>query len=83
VTGRSSRRRLRLRRKRKDESFDSKLSDFGTVEKSGGSPRRFDASDAGEAVEVVGHLGCCVIEAIGAAAALVAVLMVPAFLLMR
>ncbi len=86
MTGGSSRRRLRLRRKRKDESFRSKLSDSAPAEKSSRSARRFDASDAGDAaevVEVVGHMGCCVVEAIGTAAALVALLMVPAFVLMR
>ena len=86
MIGGSSRRRLRLRRKRKDESFRSKLSDSGPAGNSSPSARRFDASDAGDAaevVEVVGHMGCCVVEAIGSAAVLVALLTVPAFLLMR
>ena len=75
------RRRLRLRRKRKDESFGSKLSDAGQVANRDGSARSFDI-DAGEAVEVVGHLGCCVVEAIGSAAVLLALLTVPAYLLL-
>jgi hypothetical protein len=83
VSERSSRRRLRLRRKRKGETFAAKLSDAGKVEKSGGPARRFDPIDAGDAVEVVGHMGCCVVEAIGSAAVLVALLTVPAYLLIR
>ena len=67
MTGRRSRRRLRLRRKRKDESFVSKASDY---------------VDSGQAVEVVGEFGCCLVEAVGSAAVLLALLTVPAYLLL-
>ena len=80
MTGWRSRRRLRARRKRKDESFGSKLLDsVDAVEVAG------MAAEAGAefAPRVVGRLGCCVVEAIGSAAALVALLTVPAFLLMH
>jgi hypothetical protein len=67
------RRRLRVRRRRKGESFASKAKDA--------------AADAAEVVElpaeVVGHLGCCVFEAVGSMAVLVALLSVPAYLLLR
>ena len=83
MSDRSSRRRLRLRRKRKGETFASKLSDVGDVKRSDRSTRRFDPLDAVDGAEVVGHMGCCVVEAIGSAAVLVALLTVPAFLLIR
>ncbi|HYI38786.1 MAG TPA: hypothetical protein VE053_00535 [Allosphingosinicella sp.] len=85
MSGPSSRRRLRLRRKRKDETFGSRLSDVGEVQDSSRSARAldFNVGDAGPAVEVVGHMGCCVVEAIGSMAALVALLTVPAYLLIR
>ena len=68
MTWRRSRRRLRLRRKRKGESTVSKVS---------------DGVDAGDAVEVVGEFGCCLVEAVGSAAVLAALLTVPAYLLLR
>ena len=67
MIARRPRRRLRLRRKRKDESFVSKAS---------------DRVDAGDAVEVVGEFGCCLVEAVGSAAILLALLSVPAYLLL-
>jgi hypothetical protein len=82
VSGRSSRRRLRLRRKRKGETFGSRLSDVGDI-KASGSARRFDPVDAGDAVEIVGHMGCCVVEAVGSMAVLLALLTVPAYFLIR
>ena len=82
MSERSSRRRLRLRRKRKGETF-SKLSDAGDVKRSDRSTRRFDPLDAVDGAEVVGHMGCCVVEAIGSAAVLLALLTVPAYLLIR
>ena len=82
MSERSSRRRLRLRRKRKDETFTSKLSDGGDVKRSDRSTHRFDPLDAAESAEVVGHMGCCVVEAIGSAAVLLALLTVPAYLLL-
>jgi hypothetical protein len=81
VSERSSRRRLRLRRKRKDESFGSRLSDPGQISNRDGSAPSFDIN-AGDAVEIVGHLGCCVVEALGSAAVLLALLSVPAYLLL-
>jgi hypothetical protein len=39
--------------------------------------------DLGDAAEVVGHMGCCVVEAVGSMAVLLALLTVPAYLLMR
>ena len=82
MSERSSRRRLRLRRKRKGETFASKLSDVGDARGSARSTHRFDPIDAGDAAEVVGHLGCCVVEAVGSMAVLLALLTVPAYLLM-
>jgi hypothetical protein len=78
----SGRRRLRLRRKRKGETFASKLSDVGDVRSPASSARNFDPTDP-FVVEVVGRMGCCVVEAIGSAAVLVALLTVPAYLMMR
>jgi hypothetical protein len=80
VTGRRSRRRLRVRRKRKDESFGSRLLDSVDAVEVGGM-----AAEAGAyyAPQVVGRLGCCVVEAIGSAAVLAALLTVPAYLLIR
>lgn len=83
MSERSSRRRLRLRRKRKGETFASKLSDSGDVAKPAHSARGFDPVDAGDAVEVVGHMGCCVVEAVGSLAVLAALLTVPAYLMLR
>ncbi len=80
MSERSSRRRLRLRRKRKGETFASKLSETGDVAKPARSARGLDAGDA---AEVVGHMGCCVVEAVGSLAVLLALLTVPAYLLMR
>lgn len=84
MRGSSSRRRLRLRRKRKDETFGSKLSDPGDVVEArnlgrGGDPWRNEEL----ATEVVGHVGCCVVEAVGSMAVLAALLTVPAHLLIR
>jgi hypothetical protein len=59
------RRRLRIRRRRKDETFVSKAADY---------------VDDG-AVEVVGHVGCCLVEAVGSVAILAA-LAIPAYLLL-
>lgn len=80
MSERSSRRRLRLRRKRKGEIFASKLSDVGDVAKPARSTRGLDAGDA---VEVVGHMGCCVVEAVGSLAVLLALLTVPAYFMLR
>ncbi|HEX6376287.1 MAG TPA: hypothetical protein VFZ91_11270 [Allosphingosinicella sp.] len=79
----SARRRLRLRRRRKGETFASKLSDLGDVKDPVRSSRSFDPRDVANGAEVVGHMGCCVVEAIGSAAVLVALLTVPAYLLTR
>jgi hypothetical protein len=80
VSERSSRRRLRLRRKRKGEIFASKLSETGEIAK---PSRTSSGFGAGDAAEVVGHMGCCVVEAVGSLAVLLALLTVPAYLLMR
>jgi hypothetical protein len=82
VSERSSRRRLRLRRKRKGETFASKLSDVGNVQPPPRSQGSFDPTDP-LVVEVVGRMGCCVVEAIGSAAVLLALFTVPAYLLMN
>jgi hypothetical protein len=71
---------LRLRRKRKGEGSSTKdligpgRADVSTDSKS-------FVREAGE--EVVLEAGCCVVEAIGSAAVLVALLAVPAYLLIR
>ena len=39
--------------------------------------------DAVTVPEVVGHMGCCVVEAVGSVAVLVALITVPAYLLTR
>jgi hypothetical protein len=86
VSERSSRRRLRLRRKRKGETFASKLLDVGNVADVADvvdAANSFGPLDAADAVEVVGHMGCCVVEAVGTLAVVLALLMVPAFLLLR
>jgi hypothetical protein len=75
----SGRRRLRLRRKRKDGSLSDVL----------GPRKAADVADDSKsfgreaAEEVVFETGCCVVEAIGSAAVLLALLTVPAYLLMR
>ena len=79
MSGRSSRRRLRLRRKRKGETFSKALD----------APDAVDVVDAVGGVdgtivtEVVGRLGCCVVEAVGSMAVLIALLTVPAYLMLR
>jgi hypothetical protein len=87
----SARRRLRLRRKRKGEIF-SKILDVpdvvDLVDVAGGVDVSgiVDAVDGGavaDVAEVVGHMGCCVVEAVGAMAVLLALLTVPAYLLMN
>ena len=82
MSWRSSRRRLRLRRKRKGETFASKLSDVGEVDAPGSSRSRHSLG-AADAVDVVGHLGCCVVEAVGSLAVMAALLTVPAYLMLR
>jgi hypothetical protein len=42
-----------------------------------------DGAAVADVAEVVGHLGCCVVEAVGSLAVLLALLAVPAHLLMR
>lgn len=79
MSERSSRRRLRLRRKRKGESFGSKLSDTGNVAK----PADGSGWVAEEiAAEVVFRSGCCLLEAVVSASVLAALLTVPAYFLL-
>jgi hypothetical protein len=76
----TSRRRLRIRRKRKDGSSSSK-------ELIG--PKRQDVADDSQsavreaAEEVVFETGCCLFEAVLSAIALFALLSVPAYLLLH
>ena len=79
MTGRRPRRRLRLRRKRKGESFGSSAVDVAPD----AGQIVVDVVDAATAPEVVGHMGCCVVEAVGSVAVLAALLTAPAYLLMR
>ena len=80
MSERSSRRRLRLRRKRKDESFGSRLSDSGDVARASDGA----GSVATEvAAEVVFRSGCCLLEVVLSASVLVALLTVPAYLLLH
>ncbi len=62
------RRRLRIRRKRKGESFAAEV---------------LEATGNAASHQVVGEFGGCVVEAIGSAAVLIALLTVPAYLLIR
>ena len=68
MTRKGPRRRLRIRRKRKGESFASEA---------------LEATGNAVSHQVVGEFGGCVVEAIGGAAVLLALLAVPAYLLMR
>ena len=87
----SALRRLRVRRERKGETLLKALEapvDVETRRSAGSSPstghsRAFDPMPSTEGVEIVANLGCCVVEAIGSAAALLALLTVPAYLLIR
>ena len=78
-------RRLRVRRKRKGETFSKILDAPDVVDVASGVdlPDAVDAADGAAVAEVVGHLGCCVVEAVGAMAVVAALLTVPAYLLMR
>lgn len=76
----TARRRLRLRRKRKGETF-AKVLDAPDVVEVADAVGDSDIVDAGDVAEVVGHLGCCVVEAVGSLAVLLALLTVPAYLL--
>jgi hypothetical protein len=78
VTPKRPRRRLRIRRKRKGETFGSKVKDAAEAAVEIGL--EVAAPSGGQ---VIGHLGGCVIEAIGGAAVLAALLTVPAYLLIR
>jgi len=78
VSQRSSRRRLRLRRKGKDGSSDSKRL-IGPERRDAADPR-YSARDAAE--EVVFETGCCLFEAVLRAIALFALLSIPASLLL-
>ncbi|HEU0100666.1 MAG TPA: hypothetical protein VFQ67_18045 [Allosphingosinicella sp.] len=82
MTRGSARRRLRLRRKRKGETFGSRLADNVDLVEVGNVAGDLDV-DIGAATEVVGHMGCCVVEAVGSMAVLLALLTVPAYLLTR
>jgi hypothetical protein len=85
VSERSSRRRLRLRRKRKGETF-AKILDVPDVVDVAGALDVSDivnAADGAAVAEVVGHMGCCVVEAVGSLAVVFALLLVPAFLLLH
>jgi hypothetical protein len=68
--GRKARRRLRLRLKRKDETFGSKVSD---------ALDSLDVLHPVEKVNVLGHAGCLVVETVVSASVL-ALLIVPAYL---
>jgi hypothetical protein len=68
VSRQRSRRRLRIRRKRKGETFATEA---------------LEATGNAVSHQVVGEFAGCVVEAIGGAAVLVALLTVPAYLLMR
>ena len=64
----TSKRKLRVRRKRRHEGFAGDVADeVGTA--------------AGP--EVVGEFGCCVVEAVGSVSILVGLLLVPTYLLLR
>ena len=78
MTRRKPRRRLRIRRKRKGETFGSALRD-AALDGAGEFSLQVGV-DSG--TRVIGHLGGCVVEAVGGAAVLVALLTVPAYLLM-
>ena len=70
MRGKGPRRRLRVRRKRKDESVASQIGEGA-------------AEAAGEVtVRVVGEYGCLVLESV-ISASLIALVLVPAYLLMR
>jgi hypothetical protein len=79
VSRKGPRRRLRVRRKRKGETFGSKVKDAALE----GADEIILHVGAGSEAQVIGHLGGCVIEAIGSAAVLVALLTVPGYLLIR
>jgi hypothetical protein len=81
VRARGPRRRLRLRRKRKGESF-SKAFDAPDVVDVADAADGLNV-DVGDVTEVVGHMGCCVVEAVGSMAVLLALLTVPAYFLMH
>jgi len=77
----TARRRLRLRRKRKGEVFASRLSDRSNAAAKVRDSGR--GADVGDVVEVVGEAGGCVLEAVVSASVLLALLSVPAYLLLR
>ena len=79
MTPKRPRRRLRVRRKRRDQSVASEVRDTA-VEVGGEAAIN---SVAKNSVEVVGEFGGCVVEAVGGAAVLVALLTVPAIFLIR
>ena len=85
MSERSSRRRLRLRRKRKGETFSKAFDAPDILDVANGvdAPDLLNAVDSAAVTEVVGHMGCCVVEAVGSMAVLVALLTVPAYLLIR
>jgi hypothetical protein len=78
VSAKRSRRRLRLRRRRKGETFSKVLDTPDVVEVADAVA----GVEAGDVVEVVGHMGCCVVEAVGGLAVLLALLTVPVYLLL-
>ena len=79
------RRRLRLRRRRKGETFSKVLDASDVVDLANvvDASDIVSAADGAAVAEVVGHMGCCVVEAVGSLAVLIALLTVPAYLLMR
>jgi hypothetical protein len=79
VTPKRPRRRLRVRRKRRIKRLASEFRD-GAVNAAGNAATEATAENS---VEVVGEFGGCVVEAVGGAAVLVALLTVPAILLIR
>jgi hypothetical protein len=81
----TARRRLRLRRKRKDETFSKVLDAPDAVEVADavGDWDVLSGADGAEVVQVVGHMGCCVVEAVGSLAVLLALLTVPAYFMLR
>jgi hypothetical protein len=93
----SARRRLRIRRRRKGETF-SKILDVPDVVDLASAVDVTDVADLVSGVEVsdivsavdgpiaaevIGNLGCCVVEAVGSLAAVLALLTVPVYLLLR
>lgn len=83
MRGRRPRRRLRIRRKRKGESFGSKSSDV--LDPRNAADVADDSSSFGRDVaeEVVFQTGYCLFEAVLTAIALFALLSVPAYLLLH